>query len=444
MKILYINGKNADKFDKYNKKHPVFAKYFSPSCPACIAMENEWDEMCKDIENKYDTDLLLAQINPDGIKSLEKKNTYSDVSYVPSLILLKDGKKIDEYNGPKSKDKMIEFLLKSGYLKNKMNGGSKTLKKRKHTKKRSNKRKSKCKGRKGGGSIMSIERNGNNKKSTENGSDDFNFVENKGWLKPYLIALNNSYSEDHVVTVEDSESFAINSVDKVFRAKGLSTKPFWKYREDWIYCSNIDSREFDSNCRISPGFENRQVPSCRKFNPKFNNLKPLTDNKLKDQLLLAKQSYDYIRNMREIDIMLRTPSSDYTRFSNEGDELAGKNKRFMMKLRGIQRKQSVKDPYRALLYTYGYTKPATTKEAQDAIEDTKDLMKDTHSIIRERLSKEKELDPSLQEIMSKAMGGSKRKTKRGCKGKRNGTDGCRKCCKTKRKYNKCLKRCMHY
>jgi len=41
MKILYINGKNADKFDKYNKKHPVFAKYFSPSCPACIAMENE-------------------------------------------------------------------------------------------------------------------------------------------------------------------------------------------------------------------------------------------------------------------------------------------------------------------------------------------------------------------------------------------------------------------
>ena len=39
MKILYINGKNADKFDKYNKKHPVFAKYFSPSCPACIAME---------------------------------------------------------------------------------------------------------------------------------------------------------------------------------------------------------------------------------------------------------------------------------------------------------------------------------------------------------------------------------------------------------------------
>ena len=57
MKILYINGKNADKFDKYNKKHPVFAKYFSPSCPACIAMENEWDEMCKDIENKYDTDL---------------------------------------------------------------------------------------------------------------------------------------------------------------------------------------------------------------------------------------------------------------------------------------------------------------------------------------------------------------------------------------------------
>ncbi len=87
---------------------------------------------------------------------------------------------------------------------------------------------------------MSLERKGKyNNNSRENRLDDFNFVENKGWLKPYLIALNNSYSEDHIVTAADSESFAINSVDKVFRAKGLSTKPFWKYREDWIYCSNI-------------------------------------------------------------------------------------------------------------------------------------------------------------------------------------------------------------
>ena len=105
MKIIYVNDINALKFDKQNKQYTTFAKYFSPTCPACIAMESEWDNMCKDIETKYDTDLLLAQIDDTGMNKLEKTDTYSDVAYVPSLILLKNGQKVEEYNGPKKKMK---------------------------------------------------------------------------------------------------------------------------------------------------------------------------------------------------------------------------------------------------------------------------------------------------------------------------------------------------
>lgn len=123
MKILYVNGTNAKHFDKENKKHHVFAKYFSPTCPACIAMESEWDEMCKDIDAKYNTDMIMAQIDPTGMTELEKTNTYSDVQYVPSIIVLKNGKKEMEYDGPKDKEKMIEFLLQNGLIKSKMNGG---------------------------------------------------------------------------------------------------------------------------------------------------------------------------------------------------------------------------------------------------------------------------------------------------------------------------------
>jgi len=114
-----VNGTNANHFDKENKKHPVFAKYFSPTCPACIAMESEWDEMCKDIDAKYNTDMIMAQIDPTGMTELEKTNTYSDVQYVPSLIVLKNGKKEMEYDGPKDKEKMIEFLLQNGLIKSK-------------------------------------------------------------------------------------------------------------------------------------------------------------------------------------------------------------------------------------------------------------------------------------------------------------------------------------
>ena len=89
MKILYVNDVNAQHFDNENKKYPVFAKYFSPTCPACIAMEPEWDDMCKDIDKKYNTDMIMAQIDPQGMNKLENMKTHSDVAYVPTIMILK-------------------------------------------------------------------------------------------------------------------------------------------------------------------------------------------------------------------------------------------------------------------------------------------------------------------------------------------------------------------
>ena len=89
MKILYVKDEpSAIDFNKENKKNIVFAKYFSPTCPACKVMESEWDELCKDIDEKYNTDLILAQIDPQGMEHLGNMNTYSDVEYVPSIIIL--------------------------------------------------------------------------------------------------------------------------------------------------------------------------------------------------------------------------------------------------------------------------------------------------------------------------------------------------------------------
>lgn len=141
MKIIYVNNNNALDFDEENKNNTVFAKYFSPGCPACISMKTEWDDMCKDIDEKYNTDLILAQIDPDGMRELENTKTYSDVSYVPSIVILKNGKKVDEYNGPKKKEDMIDFLLKGKYLKDNMKGGSKSSKMKKSKKKHKTQRK---------------------------------------------------------------------------------------------------------------------------------------------------------------------------------------------------------------------------------------------------------------------------------------------------------------
>ena len=184
---------NTTQNTKYNIEHGHRDDaYNTGNEPRYNTDVRHWDE-------KYNTDLILAQIDPSGMSKLEKTDTYSDVDYVPSIVVLQNGKKVAEYNGPKNKDNMIEFLLKGKYLNNKMKGGSKTIKRRKNTRRKSKntrrKRKNTRRNKKGSGSSMSSEHmstssnNNINKKINvvNRDKDDFNFVENEKWLKPFLI-----------------------------------------------------------------------------------------------------------------------------------------------------------------------------------------------------------------------------------------------------------------
>ena len=124
MKRLIINSENALQFhnDNMNKTNPiVFAKYYSPSCPACIAMSDEWDNMATDIEQNYDTDLAVADIDPSAMTVLQQTSTHSDVDYVPSIVILSNGNKIKQYQDSREKEKMIQFLLHEGHIRRKTN-----------------------------------------------------------------------------------------------------------------------------------------------------------------------------------------------------------------------------------------------------------------------------------------------------------------------------------
>ena len=57
------------------------------------------------------------------MEHLGNMNTYSDVEYVPAIIILKNGKKIEEYNGPKNKNDMLNFFIKKRTFKTKDDGG---------------------------------------------------------------------------------------------------------------------------------------------------------------------------------------------------------------------------------------------------------------------------------------------------------------------------------
>ena len=391
MKILYVKDEpSAIDFNKENKKNIVFAKYFSPTCPACKVMESEWDELCKDIDEKYNTDLILAQIDPQGMEHLGNMNTYSDVEYVPSIIILKNGKKIEEYNGPKNKSDMLNFLLEKGHLKQKMMGGTKRRvrksKKVKHLKK--HRRTQKGKG---------IEHS----KPVKRFEEEFNFVENKNWLQPFLIALLKNV--DKVVTEDEAVNFAITNVNSIFRPKGMRTAPLGDYRQDWILCPQIGMSSDSGTCRKSPGFGNRVVPNVRKFDPIY------TDKKYKNKVRMAENSYNYLKDKNKINTILQTPSSDYTRFSldNNQDKL---EREYLQKLRENLSVQKEKNYFEAILQTYGYNRTPSVAELKETVKETKNIMDQTLDEIYNKSLKNED-----SKINTK---GGKRKTRKSKKSKR--------------------------
>lgn len=125
MKIIYVNNKNAAQFEADQINNDIFAKYYSPTCPACISMEQDWDDMCNDLEKNYDGDLTIAAFDPDAIDNFD--NIHKRIDGYPTMIILKNGKKHHEYQGNRTKNDMIQYLLDKKLISKKMKGGSKSL-----------------------------------------------------------------------------------------------------------------------------------------------------------------------------------------------------------------------------------------------------------------------------------------------------------------------------
>lgn len=217
--------------------------------------------------------------------------------------------------------------------------------------------------------------------------DEFSFIDNTGWLKPFIIELHkyyncsraNTLSEEKITTIfeasnssrisdnedanltadakiftnttltfDDANEFAIHNLDSIFK-----NDCFTLFYEDytWLECldyynnNNNNNYQYDTKCRISQGFGNRCVPITKKFNPVFYNVK------YNDKVKLAEYSYNYLINRVKIETILKTPSSDYTRFSIDNSENI-LIRFFMMNLRSSQNTYPNKGPFEHILCTY--------------------------------------------------------------------------------------------
>ena len=71
-------------FCRRNKKTTV-VRYYRPSCPACVASQEEWDKF-KTYSNR-DKDLVIIEVNTEVDNDLTRKwKAYYNVSSVPTVI----------------------------------------------------------------------------------------------------------------------------------------------------------------------------------------------------------------------------------------------------------------------------------------------------------------------------------------------------------------------
>jgi thiol-disulfide isomerase/thioredoxin len=139
---------SAQRFHQRAKNYVIFVKFYSPTCPACIASEEEWGKLKDNIAPENRDHFDLAEVDPEGMRELQDHkydNMNIDVQFVPTFAVMKDGKVADIYEGERNHRDMIQFLKDKKYLKeyNKMSEDERCMQRGGGSRRRSGKRKSK-------------------------------------------------------------------------------------------------------------------------------------------------------------------------------------------------------------------------------------------------------------------------------------------------------------
>ena len=111
MKKLDIRpGRESLFYDEIGKR-PIFVKFYMDGCPHCEIMKPAWEELENDLLNNYDGDFTIMSVNARSLNTL-KGPIVENVQGFPTLFIInKNGTKGMDYNGVRTKDDMLSFLL---------------------------------------------------------------------------------------------------------------------------------------------------------------------------------------------------------------------------------------------------------------------------------------------------------------------------------------------
>jgi len=126
---MHVTDENVDEFNKIAKSKDCFLKYYMPGCGHCIAMEQEWEHMKDKIPEdlRLNNDIVIGEVKSESVPKLK---VYNDILGYPTIVYLKNGNLVNEYDGERKEEQMLNWIINSLA---KQSGGKKTTKK--HNKK---------------------------------------------------------------------------------------------------------------------------------------------------------------------------------------------------------------------------------------------------------------------------------------------------------------------
>jgi thioredoxin 1 len=93
---------NKDNFDEHIKSGLALVDFWAPWCGPCQMLKPVIDELAKEM-----TDVKIGKLNIDENEELAQKFS---VMSIPTLMLFKDGQKIDQKMGASSKASIKEWI----------------------------------------------------------------------------------------------------------------------------------------------------------------------------------------------------------------------------------------------------------------------------------------------------------------------------------------------
>ena len=89
-------------------KKPCFAMFHMKGCGHCVLLRPEWEKMKKRVKSS----VILAEIDSNYSREITNL-TGGEVVGFPTLMVIKGGRRIKEYNGPRKENEMLEFVRKT-------------------------------------------------------------------------------------------------------------------------------------------------------------------------------------------------------------------------------------------------------------------------------------------------------------------------------------------